>query len=113
MRKLCILLTVVSFSLICFVAPACAQQEGQALSDPTKVQDQEVVPGKISLDIKGMDIMDVLKILAMRSNLNIVAGKNVRGKITVFLKNVDVMDALEIILAANDLAYEKNVRLSM
>jgi len=62
---------------------------------------------KISLDIKGMDILDVFKILSMRSNLNIVAGKNVRGNVTMFLKDVDVWDVFEIILAANDLAYEK------
>lgn len=62
---------------------------------------------KISLDIKGMDILDVLKILSMRSDLNIVAGRNVRGNVTMFLKDVDVWDAFEIILAANDLAYEK------
>jgi type II secretory pathway component GspD/PulD (secretin) len=64
-------------------------------------------PDMVSLEIKGMDIIDVLKILAIQGNLNIVAGKNVRGKVTVFLKNVKVMDALEIILAANELAYEK------
>ncbi len=63
---------------------------------------------RISLDIKGMDVLDVFKILSMRSNLNIVAGKNVRGNVTMFLKDVDVWDAFEIILAANDLAYEKH-----
>ncbi len=63
--------------------------------------------GKISLDIKGMDILDVFKILSMRSDLNIVAGRNVRGSVTMFLKDVDIWDAFEIILAANDLAYEK------
>ena len=64
--------------------------------------------GKISLDIKGMDILDVFKILSMRSDLNIVSGRNVRGNVTMFLKDVDIWDAFEIILAANDLAYEKH-----
>jgi general secretion pathway protein D len=62
---------------------------------------------RISLDLKGVDIIDVLKMISTRSNLNIVAGRNVRGKVTLFLKDVDVWDAFEIILAANDLAYEK------
>jgi len=62
---------------------------------------------KISLDIKGMNILDVLKIISMRSGLNIIAGRNVTGRVTMFLRDVDVMDALEIILAANGLAYEK------
>lgn len=62
---------------------------------------------KISLDIKGMDIMDVFRILSMRAGFNIVAGKNVTGRVTLFLKEVDVWDAFEIIIAANGLAYEK------
>jgi MSHA type pilus biogenesis protein MshL len=62
---------------------------------------------KISLDLKGVDIIDVLKMLSARSDLNIVAGRNVRGRVTLFLKDVDVWDAFEIILAANSLAYEK------
>lgn len=62
---------------------------------------------RISLDIKGMDISDVLKMLSSRSGMNIVMGKNVTGRVTLFLKDVDVWDAFEIILLANDLAYEK------
>ena len=62
---------------------------------------------KISLDVKGMDIVDVLKMLAQRSDMNIAVGKNVTGRVTLFLKDVDIWDAFEIILLANDLAYEK------
>lgn len=73
-------------------------------------QDKEIAPiesKKISLDIKGMDIVDVLKLLSSQGNLNIVTGKNVTGRVSMFLKEVDVMDAFEIIIAANNLAYEK------
>lgn len=62
---------------------------------------------KISLDIKGMEITDVLKMLATRAGINIVVGKNVSGRVTMFLKDVDIWDAFEIILLANDLAYDK------
>jgi len=62
---------------------------------------------KISLDIKGMDVVDVLKMLANRANMNLVIGRNVSGRVTLFLKDVDVWDAFEIILLANDLAYER------
>jgi len=68
---------------------------------------EPVDPNRISLDLKGVDIIDVLKMLSSRSGLNIVAGRNVRGRVTLFLKDVDVWDAFEIILAANNLAYEK------
>ncbi|MCM8789707.1 MAG: TonB C-terminal domain-containing protein [Candidatus Omnitrophica bacterium] len=62
---------------------------------------------KISLDIKGMDIVDVAKMLATRAGLNVVIGKNVTGKVTLFLKDVDAWDAFEIIVLANELAYEQ------
>ncbi|MDP2942431.1 MAG: secretin N-terminal domain-containing protein, partial [Candidatus Omnitrophota bacterium] len=64
-----------------------------------------VAPQKITLDIKGMDIIDVLKIISQRTGMNIVASKGLSGKVTIFLKDVDAWDALEIILLANDLAY--------
>lgn len=62
---------------------------------------------KISLDIKGMDVIDVLKMLATRSGINIVVGKNVVGKVTLFIKDVSIEDAFDIVILANDLAYEK------
>jgi type IV pilus assembly protein PilQ len=62
---------------------------------------------KLSLDIKGMDILDVFRLLSMRGGMNIIAGKNVSGKVTLFLKGVDIWDAFEMIIAANGLAYEK------
>jgi len=62
---------------------------------------------KISFDAKGMDIIDVLKLLAEQGNLNLVIGKNDASKVSIFLKDVNVWDAFEIIIAANDLAYEK------
>lgn len=76
-------------------------------AQPAKVPVKETAQNKISLDIKGMDIVDVLKMLAQRSGMNIVVGKNVTGKVTVFLKGIDPQDAFEIVLLANDLAYDK------
>lgn len=61
----------------------------------------------ISLDLKGMDIIEVLKTLATKGKMNIVVGANVRGRVTMFLKDVDVGEAFEIILAANNLASDR------
>ena len=61
----------------------------------------------VSLDLRGMDVIDTIKFLARRADLNIVASKNVQGKITLFLKDVTVADVLEIILLTNKLACEK------
>lgn len=71
------------------------------------IAQEEKSQNTITLDIKGMDIVDVLKMLATRADLNIVVGKNVTGRVTLFLKDVDIWDAFEITLLANDLAYEK------
>jgi type II secretory pathway component GspD/PulD (secretin) len=62
---------------------------------------------KLSLDIKGMDVLDVFRLLSMRGGMNIIAGKNVSGKVTLFLKSVDIWDAFEMIIKANGLAYEE------
>ncbi|MDO8662646.1 MAG: secretin N-terminal domain-containing protein [Candidatus Omnitrophota bacterium] len=96
-----ILLSVIFSLLLCAIKiPATAQQPSLNIA-PSATQN------KISLDVKGMDIVDVLKMLATRSGMNIVIGKNVAGKVTLFLKDVDTQDAFEIILLANGLAYDK------
>jgi len=76
------------------------------LGDMQKAPIDATDPSKISLDFKGMDIIDVLKLLAQRGDMNISVSKNVRGKVTIFLKEVDIQDAFEIVLASNGLAYD-------
>ena len=62
---------------------------------------------KVSLDLRGMDIIDTLKFLAKQGDLNIVATKSVSGKVTLFLNDVTIADVLEIILLTNSLACEE------
>ncbi len=96
-----IFLSVILSLLLCAIkVPATAQQPSLNIAPSGS-------PNKISLDVKGMDVVDVLKMLATRSGMNIVIGKNVAGKVTLFLKDVDTQDAFEIILLANGLAYDK------
>ena len=106
-----IFLLCVLFFLICLPPPLYAQQKDQAKPKTEKkkqiMEIEQTQPGKISLNIKDVDITEILKILALNFNLNIIVGKNVRGEVTFFLKNVDLMEVLEIILSANGLAYEK------
>lgn len=64
-------------------------------------------PGRISLDLKGMDVIEVIKMLAAKGSLNVVLGGDVKGRVTIFLKSVNLMDAFDIILIANNLAYDK------
>lgn len=60
---------------------------------------------KVSLDLRDMNIIDVLKFLAIKGNFNIVTNKNIEGRVTLLLTAVAIRDALQIILIANDLAY--------
>ena len=69
------------------------------------VQAQDVtVVDKVTLDIKGMDVVEVLKMLATKSHTSLVIDKNVSGRVTVFLKDVSAEDALKTILASSSLA---------
>jgi len=60
----------------------------------------------ISLSFKNMDVVEALKILATRGNINLVIGSNVSGKVTLILKEVSIRDAFEIIISSCDLAFE-------
>lgn len=57
------------------------------------------------LQLKDMDIIDVLNLISQKSDLNIIAGKDVSGKVSIYLKDVKLKDALRIILDSNKLAY--------
>lgn len=82
---------------------AAPSSEGAAISDAS--------PGKISLDLKGVDIIELLKILSVKMKINIVPTKDVTGRVSVFLNDVTFEDALDIILISNGLAavQEKNI----
>jgi type II secretory pathway component GspD/PulD (secretin) len=71
-------------------------------SDNTLITDAD--PGKISLDLKGIDIVELLKILAVKMSVNIAPTKEVTGRVNIFLNNVTLDDALEILLINNALA---------
>ncbi|MDP3790741.1 MAG: TonB family protein [Candidatus Omnitrophota bacterium] len=107
---------IAAFTLVLFLSMACdpilqmiAEAQDSAMPPTSELagiqSDQE--SGKVSLDLKGMDIVEVIKMLATKGNLNVVLGTDVKGKVTIFLKSVNLMDALDIILIANNLAYDR------
>lgn len=81
-----------------FDSTALVQNAGLAAAAPVR-------DSRITLELKGVDVLDVLKILSTRSGLNIVAGKNVRGQVTIYLKDVLIRDALDTIITTLGLAY--------
>lgn len=62
---------------------------------------------KISLDLRDMDMVDVLKFISIKGKFNIVMNRSVAGRVTLILKEVSIGDALDIILRANGLAYNR------
>jgi type II secretory pathway component GspD/PulD (secretin) len=60
---------------------------------------------KIALDVRDMNIVDVIKFLAMKGDFNVVISPAVDGRITVLLDNVAIKDALDIVVISNRLAY--------
>lgn len=68
-----------------------------------------ITPGKkytgrrLSLDFKDADIKNILRLIAEVSNLNVMAGDDVKGKVTIRLIDVPWDQALDLILFSNQL----------
>ncbi len=62
---------------------------------------------RISLDLKGIDLVELFRILSLKTGLTIVPTKGVSGRINVYLNNQTFEDALDILLISQDLAYER------
>src|SRR3989454_874900 len=82
-----------------------AGAESQRLAGPSKPAPLPGLSKKISLDLRQMDILAVLKFLAEQGDFNIVPGKNVGGRVTLAVKDITIQDALDIIALTNELAY--------
>ncbi|MCM8782734.1 MAG: secretin and TonB N-terminal domain-containing protein, partial [Candidatus Omnitrophica bacterium] len=67
----------------------------------------EGMQGRISLDLRNIEVVEALKFLSMKAGLNIIATKNVAGRITLMVQDVPVKDIFDIMLRSNDLAYTK------
>ncbi|MFT7537974.1 MAG: type II secretory pathway component GspD/PulD (secretin), partial [Lysobacterales bacterium] len=61
---------------------------------------------EITLDVRDMNIVDVIKFLALKGEFNVVISPTVEGRVTVLLNNVNIKDSLDIVIIANRLAYK-------
>ena len=64
-------------------------------------------PGLISVDFKDADIRQVLRIISLKSGVDIVAGNDVEGTVTIRLTNVPWEQALDITLRTYGFTYER------
>jgi MSHA biogenesis protein MshL len=99
--------------------PSSAQDDEQSEAPVTagpKLSSDEVERGvkiasgseRISLDLKGIDIIELFRILSMKMGITIVPSKSVGGRVNIYLNNLTFEDALDVILLSQDLACEKN-----
>ena len=86
------------YFLTSFPSTAIAQQS------PQPIPKEE----RITLDLKGVEVGELFKILSLKSGRTIIATPEVKGRISVFLNNLTFDDALDVILTMQDLACEKN-----
>ncbi len=101
-------------SLVVCLSCFCLGQKGIAQNQPIdteaiNAQEERVadrITRKITLDVRDMNIIDVIKFLAIRGDFNVITSKSVEGRVTLYLKSVSIQDALDIILISNNLAYE-------
>ncbi len=110
------------FSAVLWVCAAAAgsieaQEAGADEASPVEVavvpardfaaQQKGSLEGRISLDLRSIDINDALKFLVMKTGLNIVTTKSVSGRVTLMVHNAPIQDVFDIMLRSNDLAYDK------
>jgi len=101
--------------------PALAAQEtlpvesvndsAPALSTEEAMDGVKISKERISLDLKGIDLNEFFRILALKMEMTIVPTRNVGGRINIFLNNLTFEDALDVILISQDLAcdYKGNI----
>ncbi|TET65066.1 hypothetical protein E3J48_00205, partial [Candidatus Aerophobetes bacterium] len=95
--------TPVATIAILFTAVALVLGLGSGLAQVAS----EKTPILISLDVKQMDLQDLLRLIAEKANVNIIAGSGVTGSVTLRLKNVDLWQALETVLRTSGFAYRE------
>ena len=74
---------------------------------PEQASLTDAQPGIISVDFKDADIRQVLRIISLKSGVDIVAGPDVEGLVTIKLTNVPWEQALDVILRTYNFAYER------
>lgn len=81
------------------------------VSSPTILLAQEQGEGEkagyVTMDFKEADISTVLRLLSLKSGMNIVAGPEVKGVVTIRLEDVPWQQALEVVLRTYGYVYEQ------
>jgi len=107
---LCFFVTILIMDTMIHLSSAeVLRGDSRRVTETSKSIFQYDFPGlkkKISVDLRGMGLVEVLKFLAIKGDLNIMMGKGISGMVDLLIEDVAIGDILEILLSLNDLAYE-------
>jgi type IV pilus assembly protein PilQ len=78
-----------------------------AINLSAQTDEEEEASTNVTLDFKDADINNVLRILSLKSGINIVAGPEVQGTVTIRLSDVPWERALEVVLRTYGYVYER------
>lgn len=81
---------------------------GSSLAETAAIS-ESADPERISLDLKGIDIAEIFRILSQKMGVTIVPSKNVTGRVNVYLNNLTVDNALDVLLSSQNLACERSL----
>lgn len=110
----------ICFLMFGFLIFSCAQAQQQAISPTTQkeikqeevqIPESLVISENVTLDFKDADINNVLKIISLKSGINIVSTPDVIGNVSIKLVDVPWEKALEVILKTYGYAYEKQANI--
>jgi type II secretory pathway component GspD/PulD (secretin) len=86
---------------------AAAEAPGSLEYKNEEYKDLEGVEEKISLDLKGIDLVELFRILSLKTGLTIVPSKSVTGRANILLNNLTFDEILDIVLVTQNLAKEQ------
>ncbi len=102
-------LFILCFLISCFVCyrVSAEEEEGKPIViNENEASIAERMERTITLNIRDMNIVDVIKFLAEQGQFNVVISPTVTGRVTVFLDNVSIKDSMDIVVISNNLAYK-------
>jgi len=100
-------LLMAAFAFVPMIWAAVPAGPGETTPGDLAQTNVSPVPGLVSLDFQDADIRSVLKVLAFKSGVNIVAAPDVTGVVNIELKDVPWQKALEVILSTYGYGYDR------
>ena len=103
--------------VVCLILVGCVILQGVGYVSAARLPKPIVIKGldepiskrmrrKITLDVRDMNVIDVIKFLALKGEFNVVVSPSVKGRVTVLLNNVSIKNSMDIVIVSNQLAYK-------